>query len=95
MISGTCSQPASAVARKQAKRSEKTALSGTTICLAQALYGFACRSTNAIHLDLNRPTFVVQFYSRDKRNLVFRSATNHAKTELSAEVGIVNMDDSL
>jgi len=54
MISWTCSQPASAVARKQAKRSEKTALSATTLCLAQTLYGFACKSTNAIHLDLNR-----------------------------------------
>jgi hypothetical protein len=66
------SQPASAVARKQAKRSEKTALSGTTLCLAQTLYGFACKSTNSIHLDLNRPIFVVQLYDHDKRNLVFR-----------------------
>jgi hypothetical protein len=44
---------------------------------------------------MNRPTFVVKFYGLDKRNLDFRSATRLTIAELSAEVGIVNMDDSL
>ena len=37
MISATCSQPASAVARKQPKPPEKTALPGTTLFLVQVL----------------------------------------------------------
>lgn len=95
MISATCLQPASALARKQPKPSEKTALPGTIFLLGPGFDGFACKSTNSIHLDVNRPTFVIQLYGRDKRNLIFRSATSLAATELSAEVGVVNMDDSL
>jgi hypothetical protein len=60
-----------------------------------AQYGGVFQSLpNSIHLDVNRPTFVVQFYGGDKRNLVFRSATSLAATELSAEVGVVYVDNS-
>jgi hypothetical protein len=60
--------------------------------LCPVLDGFACKSTNSIHLDVNLPTFVVQFYGGDKRNLACRSATSLAATELSAEVGVVDAD---
>ena len=63
--------------------------------LGPGLDGFACKSTNPIHLDVNGPAFVVELYGRDERDLVFRSATSLASTELATEVGIVNMDNSL
>lgn len=77
----------------QAIRKDRT--SRYNFLLGPGFDGFACKSTNSIHLDVNRPTFVIQLYGRDKRNLIFRSATSLAATELSAEVGVVNMDDSL
>ena len=51
--------------------------------LGPGLDGFACKSTNPIHLDVNGPAFVVELYGRDERDLVFRSATSLATTELA------------
>ena len=96
MISGTCSQTASVEARKQAKPSEKTTLPGSTLSLAvPGLDSLACKPTHTIRLEENRPTFVVQLERRDKQNLILRLAASLASTELSAEVSIVNMDNSL
>jgi hypothetical protein len=87
--------PCSGCGPKAAQAIRKVCTYRYNFILGPGFDGFACKSTNLIHLDVNRPSFVVQLYGRDKRNLVFRSATSLAATELSAEVDIVNVDDSL
>lgn len=93
MIWRTCSQLASAVARKQAKTSEKTVLPAATLFLDHALMASPVNPLNRSIL-MNHKTFVVQLYRRDKHNLVFRSVTSINATQLSTEVSYVNIDSS-
>ena len=60
MISATCSHSASAVARKQARPSEKITLSSSTLLLVQVLMASLVVPVHTIHLDVNKPTFLIQ-----------------------------------
>jgi hypothetical protein len=84
MISGTCSQPASIVAQKQAKPSEKTRFHVDPLT-GPDLDGLACKPTQTIHLEAKWPAFIVQLEHRDKWNLILRSEASLASSEHSAE----------
>jgi hypothetical protein len=67
---------------------------GCNMVLSPACNGFCCESTYTTHPHADRSFLFIEFHGCNEGDLVLRSTTSLATTELTAKISIINLHES-